>query len=184
MRTLAITQNITLDGRIEMLDDWFDGQAVGDDVEEQNRRDREDADALLVGRTTFEDLRGYWRDLEDDATGVSDYLNGVRKHVVSATVDDADLDWAGSSALRGDPVTAVRELKEQAGRDIVCTGSIRLTHTLITAGLVDEYRLFVYPVVQGRGQGLFPDGHRATGLGVVEAQAFGNGVGYLRCRAG
>jgi len=184
MRTLAITQNITLDGRIEMLDDWFDDQGAGEEVGEQNRREREAADALLVGRQTFQDLRGYWRDLQDDVTGVSDYLNGVHKHVVSGTWEDGDLDWQHSSVLRGDPVAAVRTLKEQPGRDIVCTGSIRLTHTLVAAGLVDEYRLFVYPVVQGRGQGLFPDGHRASGLHVVEARAFGNGLGYLRYRAG
>lgn len=115
---------------------------------------------------------------------MSEYLNGVSKHVVSSTLDDADLDWERSSVLRGDPVAAVRDLKEQPGRDIVCTGSIRLTHALVAAGLVDEFRLFVYPVVQGRGQGLFPEGHRATGLQVVEARAFGNGVGHLRYRAG
>ncbi|GAA4669402.1 dihydrofolate reductase family protein [Nocardioides nanhaiensis] len=188
MRTLAITQNITLDGRIEMLDDWFDGAAQGDAGHEEqlaeNARQRQRADALLVGRRTFEDFRHSWRALADDATGISDYLDGVRKHVVSSTLDEADLDWAGSSVLRGDPVAAVQELKARPGGDIVCTGSIRLTHTLVAAGVVDEYRLFVYPVVQGRGQGLFPEGHSASGLRLTEARAFGNGVGYLRYRAG
>ena len=186
MRTLAITQNITLDGRIEMLDDWFDAQGQGDmtDLMDEMGRHRAAADSLLVGRQTFTDMRGYWRDLQDDSTGVSEYLNGVSKHVVSSTLDDADLDWQHSSVLRGDPVAAVRTLKEQPGRDIVCTGSIRLSHTLVAAGIVDEYRLFVYPVVQGRGEGLFPEGHAASGLRLTEARAFGNGVGYLRYRAG
>jgi dihydrofolate reductase len=98
MRTLAITQNITLDGRIEMLDDWFDDQAQGevdnDDMMAENRRQDEAADALLVGRQTFEDFRGYWRDLEGDTTGISDYLNGVAKYVVSGTLTEPD--WPGT----------------------------------------------------------------------------------------
>lgn len=70
MRTLAITQNITLDGRIEMLDDWFDAQGQGDmtDLMDEMSRHRAAADSLLVGRQTFTDMRGYWRDLQDDAT--------------------------------------------------------------------------------------------------------------------
>ena len=68
---LAITQNITLDGSIEMLGDWFDPQAQGeaDDMVEENHRQDAEADAFLCGRQTFTDLRGYWRDLQDDATG-------------------------------------------------------------------------------------------------------------------
>ena len=80
--------------------------------------------------------------------------------------------------LRGDPVAAVRDLKAQPGRDIVVTGSITLTHALIAAGLVDEYRLFTYPVVQGRGRWLFPDGVEVPRLRRLDAKAFGNGVAY------
>ena len=133
MRTLAITQNITIDGSIEMLGDWFDpqGQAGVDDsdlLEELHRQDSR-ADALLVGRQTFEDFRGYWPKQADDVTGVSDYL---------------------------------------------------LCHTLIGAGLVDEYRLFVYPVVQGRGRRLFPDGFELPKLKLLEAKAFRSGITYSR----
>lgn len=182
MRTLAITQNITLDGRIEMLDGWFDDQAQGaadnDDLLAENRRQDEAADALLVGRQTFEDFRGYWRDLEGDTTGISDYLNGVAKYVVSGTLTEPD--WAGTTVLRGDVVTEVTRLKEQPGQDIVCTGSLTLVPALIEAGLVDEYRLFTYPVVQGRGRRLFPEGHRAGGLRLAESTAFRSGIGYQR----
>lgn len=181
MRTLAITQNITLDGSIQMLDDWFDDQAGVDDPEfvAENRRQDEAADALLVGRQTFTDFRGYWRDLADDATGVSDYLNGVEKYVVTSTLADDELDWAHSTALRGDVVEEVRALKEAEGRDIVCTGSLTLVPTLIEAGLVDEYRLWVHPVVQGRGSRLFPDGYTASGLRLLEARSFATGRALL-----
>ena len=179
MRTLAITQNITVDGAIEMLGDWFTPQGQGDQsdlVEEIHRQDAT-ADAFLCGRQTFTDLRGYWRDLTDDESGVSDYLNHVEKYVVSSTLDDPE--WDHTTILRGDPVEQVRALKDQPGQDIVLTGSITLAHTLIAAGLVDEYRLFVYPVVQGRGRRLFPDGWEAPRLRSVESKTFRSGVSYL-----
>ena len=69
-------------------------------------------------------------------------------------------------------------------QDIVCAGSIRLCHGLIEAGLVDEYRLFVYPVVQGGGRRLFPEGHEISRLTCLESRSFGNGVALLRYAAG
>src|SRR5919204_2314986 len=89
MRTLAVTQNITVDGRIEMLGDWFDPQGqAGEDrtdlLDELHRQDRT-ADGFLVGRRTFEDLRGYWPQQSEDATGIAEYLNTVHKYVVSST---------------------------------------------------------------------------------------------------
>jgi len=74
MRKLVITQNITLDGAIEMLDDWFDPQLQDEDLLEESHRQDSQADALLVGRQTFEDFRGYWPNQTDDPTGVTDYL--------------------------------------------------------------------------------------------------------------
>ncbi len=182
MRTLAITQNITVDGSIEMLGDWFDPQGQADvdnsDLIEELHRQDSTADGFLVGRQTFEDLRGYWPKQTDDATGVTDYLNRVQKYVVSSTMTDPK--WQNSTVLSGDPVEEVRELKDRPGADIVVTGSIRLCHTLIDAGLVDVYRLFVYPVVQGRGRRLFPDGFEVPRLRLLEANAFRSGITYSR----
>ena len=105
MRKLVITQNITLDGSIEMLDDWFDPQLQDEDLLEESHRQDAQADALLVGRQTFEDFRGYWPKQTDDATGVTDYLNQVAKYVVS--VDDdrpavGELDRAHRRPRRAD----------------------------------------------------------------------------------
>lgn len=91
--------------------------------------------------------------------------------------------WENSTVLTGDPVEQTRELKQADGRDIVVTGSITLTHALIAAGLVDEYRLFVYPVVQGRGRRLFPDGHEVPRLTLLEARSFRSGIALLRYAA-
>ena len=182
MRTLAITQNVTLDGSIEMLGDWFNpqgqaGQDYSDLLEEVRRQDRT-ADGFLAGRRTFEDLRGYWPEQSDDPTGITDYLNRVQKYVISSTMTDPE--WQNSTVLSGDPVEEVRALKEKPGQDIVVTGSITLCHTLIEAGLVEEYRLFVYPVVQGGGRRLFPDGFELRNLRLLEAKAFRSGVAYSR----
>jgi dihydrofolate reductase len=180
MRTLAVTQNLTLDGSIEMIGNWFDPQEgatqdTSDQLEEARRQDAT-ADALLLGRRTFEDFRGYWPLQTQDPTGISAYLDQVQKYVVSSTL--ADPGWEPTTVLRGDPVPAVRELKEQPGQDIVVTGSITLCHALVAAGLVDEYRLFTYPVVQGRGRRLFPEGVEVPRLERLDAKSFRNGVTY------
>ena len=182
MRRLVITENITVDGSIEMIDDWFDPQLQDDDLLEEEHRLNAQADALLVGRQTFEDFRGYWPKQTDDATGVTDYLNQVAKYVVSMTMTDPQ--WKNSTVLSGDPVEQTSALKSQPGKDIVLTGSISLAHTLISAGIVDEYRLFVYPAVQGRGRRLFPDGTAIGTLKSVEPpKSFRSGITLLRYAA-
>jgi dihydrofolate reductase len=182
VRTLAITQNITVDGSIELLGDWFSPQGqedvdTSDQMAEMNREGQA-SDAFLVGRQTFEDMRGYWPLQTDDQTGITDYLNNVQKYVVSSTMTDPQ--WQNTTILSGDPVQEVRALKEQPGKDIVVTGSITLCHALTRSGLVDEYRLYVYPVVQGRGRRLFPDGFELPRLRLVESKAFRSGVTYSR----
>ena len=180
MRTLAITQNMTLDGSIEMLTDWFDPTVEASDLMAESHRQDAEADALLVGRQTFEDFRGFWPHQTDDATGVTDYLNTVDKYVVSSTMTDPE--WQNSTVLSGDVVDQVTALKNADGKDIVVTGSIRLCHSLIGAGLVDEYRLFVYPTVQGSGRRLFPDGLEIPTLRLVDTKSFELGVSLLRYR--
>ena len=156
MRDLIVTENITLDGVIEATESWFDpagGEDDVSDVEAALQKQREAADALLLGRVTFEQMRGYWPLQTDDTTGITDYLNGVSKYVVTSTMQDPE--WERTSVMRS--VEDIRALKSEAGGDIVSTGSIGLVRALIAAGLVDEYRLFTYPVVLGRGQRLFTD---------------------------
>ncbi|HWM75687.1 MAG TPA: dihydrofolate reductase family protein, partial [Nocardioides sp.] len=121
---------------------------------------------------------GYWPEQTDDQTGITDELNQVHKYVVSSTMTDPQ--WQNSTVLSGDWAAQVREMREREGGEIGVTGSITLCHALIETGLVDEIRLFVYPVVQGRGRRLFPDGFEVPRLELLEARQFGNGVGYLR----
>lgn len=173
---IIITQNLTLDGRVEMLDDWFDPQAQDEELSAELMRQSAEEDVLLLGRQTFEDFRGYWPLQTDDTTGVAQQLDRVDKRVVSSTLTDPG--WRNSSVIAGDPLDAVRRLREEPGRDAILTGSIRLAHTLIEADLVDEYRMFVYPHWQGRGRGFFPDGAHSRRLRLLETKAFPSGIIY------
>jgi dihydrofolate reductase len=182
MRKLAITQKITVDGSVEMLGDWFDPQLQDEDLLDESHRQDAEAHALLVGRRTFEDFRGYWPLQTDDTTGVTAYLNQVAKYVVSSTMTDPA--WANTTVLGGDPVDATLTLKAQPGRDIVLTGSIQLAHTLIAAGVVDEYRLFIYPTVQGGGRRLFPGGVAIPKMTLVDQpKHFRSGITLLKYAA-
>lgn len=179
MRKLVVTENITLDGVIDMTDNWFD--PLNEDVDQSditaaNTEHREAADALLVGRNTFEIFRGFWPKQTNDPTGVSDYLNAVDKYVVSSTLEEPG--WENSTVLRGPVVEEVRALKGHPGLDIVATGSTQLVHALITTGLVDEYRLFVFPVVVGRGARLFESAD--VKLQLLETRPFVSGAVLLR----
>jgi dihydrofolate reductase len=184
MRELIVTQNITLDGVIDAAEGWFDpsGDEGVDhsDVIAAVAEAMAASDALLVGRVTFEQLRGYWPLHADDVTGVRDHLNHVEKYVVSQTLQDPA--WERSTVLRGPLLDRVRELKAQPGKAIVATGSMSLMPELIAGGVVDEYQLFVYPVVLGRGRRLFADATGVPRLHLAEARPFRSGIMLLRYR--
>jgi dihydrofolate reductase len=179
MRDLVITENVTLDGVMAPMDGWFDPTAADDGVRAATTAHREAADALVLGRVTYEEFAGFWPHQVDDRTGISDYLNQVDKYVVSAGLNRAD--WANTTILRGPIEPELAALKQAAGRDIVVTGSAGLVRSLLPSGLVDLYRLFIYPVVQGHGRRLFPDGF-AQKLRLADAQTFESGVVLLEYR--
>jgi dihydrofolate reductase len=179
MRKLVVTENITVDGVIDMAAGWFD--PLTQDVDQSdiiatNAEHSAAADALLVGRNTFEAFRDFWPKQTDDPTGVSDYLNRVNKYVLSRTIGDSG--WQNTTVLRGDLVEEVQALKAAPGRDIVATGSVQLVQALVATGLVDEYRLFVFPIVVGRGARLFDSGE--VQLRLLETRPFISGVVLLR----
>ena len=125
MRDLIVTENMTLDGVVETTADWFDPAGADPDMDlsdlvEAIRVQREAADAFLVGRQTFEDMRSYWPHQADDTTGISDYLNAVHKYVVSSTLQEPG--WEPTTVLRGPLEDEIRALKEAPGKDIVDHG--------------------------------------------------------------
>jgi dihydrofolate reductase len=119
MRDLIVTENITLDGVIEATEGWFapagdDSESDRSDVEAALREQMEAADAFLVGRTTFEQMRAYWPKQTKDTTGITDYLNRVSKYVASSTLVDPE--WEQTTVLR-DPVwDEIRAMKSKPGK--------------------------------------------------------------------
>jgi dihydrofolate reductase len=179
MRRLLLNENITADGRIEMLDEWFDPSPdaeFAEGMQEEMERQGASSDAVLLGRQTFEDFRGYWPEHTDEPAGA--YLDQVEKYVVSSTMTDPE--WRHTTVLSGDPVDEVRQLKESDGGDIMLTGSMTLAHAVLAAGLVDEIRLWVHPAVQGRGKGLVAEGTVFPDLTLLESKSFRSGVVLLR----
>ena len=181
---LVVTENMTLDGVIDATEGWFepagDEEVDESDVLEALQRQMKVEDALLLGRMTFESFRAYWPRQLDDQTGVTKHLDSVSKYVVSSTLEDPG--WENTTILRGPLEDEARALKEAPGKEIGVTGSISVVRSLIAAGLVDEYRLFVYPVVLGRGKRLFADATGVPKLRLVEATPFRSGIVLMRYR--
>ncbi len=131
------------------------------------------SDALLLGRVTYQGFAAAWPQSTDEGAA---YFNGVRKHVVSTTLDTVE--WNNSTLIKDNIVAEITKLKQQDGKDITVHGSATLVQTLMQHDLVDRYRLLVYPVVLGKGKRLFQEGTTAT-LKLVATQAFSSGVAAL-----
>src|SRR4051812_3967358 len=182
MGRIVITENTTLDGVVEADGGWF-APAGATDVDESDQLAvvQEQAAAsggFLTGRVTFGQMRGYWRHRADDDTGGGAHLDQGGKYVVSRTLTDPG--WANTTVLAGPLPEEIGALRKRPGGDVVTTGSITLVHELVRLDLVDEYRLFVFPVVLGRGRRLFPDGAAVPALRLLESRPFRNGVVLLR----
>src|SRR3954463_11560268 len=126
------------------------------------------ADALLLGRVTFEGFAAAWPSREGD---FADKFNGMTKYVVSSTLEDPE--WSNSVVLNGDVAAEVAQAKEETNGDLLLNGSASLLPTLIDAGLVDEYRLMVFPVVLGKGKRLFLDTGDKAALKLVDSKPVG-----------
>ena len=122
-----------------------------------------EADAFLFGRRTYEAFAEAWPTVTDPDDGIAAALNGLPKHVVSGTL--RDVPWGPAEILAGgDLVARVSGLREAPGREVQVHGSTTLARSLLAAGLVDELRLVIAPVVVGEGRRLFPPDGAPAGL--------------------
>jgi dihydrofolate reductase len=133
------------------------------------------AGALLLGRVTYQGFAKAWPSMKDDE-GFADKMNNLRKYVVSSTLKDADATWNNTKVIRGDVAKEVAKLKAQPGGDLLVYGSSTLAHALTEHGLVDEYRLMVYPVLLGSGKRLFGDISDMAKLKLVDVTKADSGV--------
>lgn len=133
-------------------------------------------EALLLGRVTYEGFAEAWPGRTDEV-GFADKMNSMPKYVVSRTLEHAD--WNNSTVLSGDVATEVQSLKEQDGGDVLVAGSASLVRQLASRGLVDEFRLMVFPIVLGHGKRLFADISGTPVLKLADSRALDSGTVIL-----
>ena len=146
MRKLVVSEFVSLDGIVE--DPRWTFQFESEERNQFKFDELAASDALLLGRVTYEGFAAAWpqRDENDPATGAK-YFNNVKKYVASTTLTDPT--WNNTEVLQGDLVEAVTKLKAQDGKDIIQYGFGTVTAQLIRAGLVDEVRFWIHPVLEG-----------------------------------
>ena len=138
------------------------------------------ADALLLGRKTYEGFAEAWPSRTDEI-GFADKMNTMPKFVVSTTLDEPE--WNNSTVIKGDVAAEISRLKQQPGQDLLVYGSGKLVGTLLQHDLVDELRLMVFPVVLGSGKRLFADGAGMSGFKLAETKPTGEVVTLILHRA-
>jgi dihydrofolate reductase len=127
---------------------------------------------LLLGRRTYEIFAAYWPYAGDNP--IAKAFNKAKKHVVTNSLDR--FDWLNSQPIHGDAVDGIQRLKASDGPELHIWGSSKLLQTLIAAELVDEFRVWVYPLVLGQGKRLFDNGVPPRGLTLVESRSTPSGV--------
>jgi dihydrofolate reductase len=180
MRKVVALELVSLDGVMGSPAEWAFSYS-NDEMEQANAAGMGASDALLLGRVTYEGLAAFWPN-QPGGTPMVDYINSVRKYVVSGTLEEP-LEWNNSALIKGEELgEGISDLKRQPGKDITIIGSGALVRSLLEGGLLDELRLMVHPVVLGSGKRLFEDGADRKPLELVDSRNFGTGVLYLTYR--
>ena len=181
MRTLAVNTFMSLDGVMQAPggpdEDPTGGFTHGGwgvhyfDEEMMGQMAESGPYELLLGRGTYEIFAAHW---PYDEGPIADQLNGTRKYVASTTLEH--LEWNNSTLITGDVADYVEELMSQDGPEIQVHGSPGLIQTLLGHDLIDEYRMWIFPVVIGTGKRFFGDGTIPAGLKLVDSKVSKTGV--------
>jgi dihydrofolate reductase len=179
MRKIIFQNMVTLDGFFEGPHQEIDWHMVDEDFNNESLKINESADTLLFGRITYELMANYWpteEGLRDDPR-IARMMNSFQKVVFSRTLDTVD--WNNSRLVKGDAAQEAARLKQLPGKDIVIFGSADLAVDLIDHDLIDEFRIFINPVVLGDGHPLFKDIKKPLKLRLVNTRVFKNGLVLL-----
>jgi dihydrofolate reductase len=182
MGRIVVTEFVSLDGVIEdpggaedfRHGGWSFAFNRGEEGDKFKLDETLASEALLLGRRTYEGFAAAWPSRDGE---FADKFNSMPKYVVSSTLDSPD--WTNTTVLSGDAEGEVAKLRDEQSGDIVVHGSARLVQTLLEAGLVDELRLMVFPVVLGSGKRLFGETSDKRPLRLVDARTVGDGVSIL-----
>jgi dihydrofolate reductase len=167
VRKVIVYELLSLDGVAEAPQTFFRWDEV---VDKKLDGDIAKQDAVIIGRRTYAEWGAFWPSA--DFEPFAGFINGVTKYVATSTPLDGT--WANSTAIEGDLVDFVRGLKEQPGGDICVHASLSVAQTLLAAGLVDELRLVIGPLIVGRGRRLL-DGLPALNLETIRSETSPNG---------
>jgi dihydrofolate reductase len=179
MGTIAVTELTSLDGVMQSPGStdvpfkyrgWVLDFDAGPEGDRFKLEEAQNAEALLLGRVTYEAMQAFWPTAEGE---FADRLNELPKYVVSSTLTDPQ--W-NATVLGDDWPTEVARLRNELDGEIVVYGSLRLSRALIGMGVVDELRLQVYPLVLGAGDRLFGEAQDKIPLRLLESRPFGGGV--------
>ncbi len=178
MSKIIVSTFVTLDGVMEAPGGepghphtgWAGGYMGAEEVQ-YKADEAQGAESLLVGRVTWESLAGAWPTYTGD---FADRMNAMPKHVVSTTLENPG--WNTATVIRGDVPAEIARLKEAGSGPMLVIGSRTLAHTLMEHGLVDEYRVMVFPVAVGGGGRLFPETPNKTVLKLADTRVFDSGV--------
>ncbi|MFE2563642.1 dihydrofolate reductase family protein [Streptomyces mirabilis] len=182
MRRIVLMMSVSLDGFIEGPNREIDWHRVDAELHRHFNEEIGKFGGLLDGRVTHELMAGFWPTADQDPDSTAEVVEFARiwrdipKYVYSRTLERAD--W-NTTIVREVVPDEVRALKEQPGGDLGLGGA-DLAAAFLRHDLVDEFRVYVHPVLIGRGKPLFPESHTPTGLRFAESRAFGNGVVLLR----
>jgi dihydrofolate reductase len=182
MGRIVVTEFMSLDGVVEdpggsedfKYGGWSFEYDRGDEGNKFKLDETMDAEALLLGRVTFEGFAEAWPSRSGD---FADKFNSMPKYVVSSTLSDPE--WSNSTVLSGDLAEAVEEIKSKHEGNVTVHGSVQLVQGLIERDLVDELRLMVFPVVLGDGKRLFGSTAGKKGLKLADSKVVGDGVAIL-----
>lgn len=140
----------------------------------------EQADEILIGRSTYDKMFPYWSQVTDPGDFIAHQLNNLPKHVVSTTMTAPE--WQHTSVVGADVIEAIRALKAKPGRELQVHGSAQLVQTLNEHDLVDEYRLLIFPLVLGTGKRLFGERTTPAGFETVSCRITSTGALDLTLR--
>jgi dihydrofolate reductase len=173
VRKVVAVELVSVDGVMGAPEEWAFSYS-NEEMEEANAAGMAASDALLLGRVTYEGMAAFWPN-QPGGTPMVDYVNSVAKFVVSTTLKEP-LEWNNSTLIGGNIAEEITELKRRPGKDITVLGSAALVRSLLRAGLLNELRLMVHPVVLGNGKRLFEDGDVRKPLELIDMRTFGTGV--------
>ena len=178
MGRIVVTEFVSLDGVMEEPR-WTFQFERGQEGDQFKWDELFEAEALLLGRVTYQGFAAAWPNMDGDDFGKR--MNNIPKFVVSSTLTDAEASWPNTTVVRGDVVAEITALRSQAGGDLLVEGSAQLVQTLTRHGLVDEYRLMVFPIILGSGKRLFPDAMpEGATLALADVKTAGSDVLMLR----